>query len=82
MYAQSRFYRSDSQFKGADGRIRQAVVYSYESHSVLYDMLLIEGMKFVRVNCGGLSNMICNWKPAHYAIERHFELEKAGSRER
>ena len=78
--SQSRFFKSDSRFKGHDGRTRDATVYSYETHDALYDVLLIEGGKYVRVNCGQLSDMISSWKPIHYAIEAHFELEKAGAR--
>ena len=72
--SESRFYTGDSSFKGADGILRAAKVFSYESQRSLYDVLVIEGMKFVRVNNGQISNMISNWKPHHYAIENHFNL--------
>lgn len=78
MYSKDRFSQSDAQFKGADGRVRTATVYTYESHAKIYDVLLIEGMKFVRTNCGSISNMIDKWTPAHYAIESHFRLVHAG----
>ena len=77
MYAQDRFYRSQVLHRGHDGKVREMDQYTYDSHSTLYDVLVFEGSKFVRVNSGPLSIFISNWKPAHYAIERHFELEKA-----
>ena len=72
--AEHRFYKSDTQFRGADSRVRPAAVYSYESHKALYDVLEIEGLRFVRVNMGPLSNLICDWRRHHYAIEHHFGL--------
>lgn len=73
-YAEDRFYKSAAQFEGADGHVRQAAVYTYDSHTTLYEVLLIEESKFVRTNCGALSNLISDWTPAHYAIEHHFSL--------
>lgn len=72
--SQKRFLKGDARFRGADGIIREAKVYSYETQSKLYDIILIDGMKLVRVNCGQLSNMISDWKPIHYRIEQHFKL--------
>ncbi len=78
MYAEDRFYHSQILHRGADGQVREMEQYTYDSHTTIYDVLVFEGSRMVRVNCGPLSIMICNWKPAHYAVERHFELEKAG----
>lgn len=78
MYAQDRFYRSQVLHRGHDGKVREMDQYTYDSHSTLYDVLVFEGFVMVRTNSGPLSNMIDKWRPAHYAIERHFELEKAG----
>ncbi len=78
MYAQDRFYRSWTLHRGADGQLRNMEQFTYESHGAIYDVLLFEGLKLVRVNCGPLSNMISDWKPAHYAIESHFELTGEG----
>lgn len=63
--------------KGADGQIRESHCYSYESHNALYDIILIAGLQFVRVNMGPLSNMISDWKPHHYKIADHFNLHEA-----
>lgn len=77
-YAQDRFYHSQILHRGHDGEVREMEQYTYESHSTLYDVLVFEGSKFVRVNCGSLSCMIDKWTPAHYEIERHFNLEHVG----
>ena len=69
-----RFSKRDIRFKGADETMRYAKVYTYETHDKLYDVMIIDGLKLVRVNCGQLSNMISNWKPIHYKIEQHFNL--------
>ena len=70
----TRFYRGDATFLGADGVKRVAEVYSYESATALYDVLVIEGQRFVRANMGPPSNLITSWTPHHYAIEAHFGL--------
>lgn len=75
---QDQFYQGAATFKGADGRVREATVYSYESASILYDVLMIEGSMYVRTNTGQLSNMISSWRPIHYRIVDHFNLEHAG----
>ncbi len=80
MYAQDRFYRNWMFHRGADGQLRNMEQFTYESHSSVYDVLLFEGSMFVRENCGPLSCFISKWKPAHYAIASHFELDKAGYR--
>lgn len=74
MYSLDRFSQSETQFQCADGSIRPARVYTYESQKALFDILIIENAKFVRTNCGSLSCFINDWKPAHYAIENHFKL--------
>lgn len=76
--ATNRFYQSDTRFRGADGRVRDATVYSYEAAGTLYDVLIIEGMKYVRTNGGQLSGFITEWRQGHYDVERHFELSHAG----
>ena len=73
--SQNNFSQGDALFRGADGRIRAAKVYSYETRDKLFDVYLIEGRKFVRVNCGPLSCFIDKWTPIHYAIESHFGLD-------
>lgn len=72
--ASDRFYNSSGLHKGADGKVRPSHTYSYETHTTLYDIVKIEGLLFVSVNCGKLSNLICDWTPIHYRIESHFGL--------
>ena len=71
-----RFYRTWILHRGADGALRNIEQFTYDSHKVIYDVLLFEGTKLVRTNYGPLSNIISDWKPAHYAIEAHFNLNK------
>lgn len=73
-YAQDRFYHTRIQHRGADGQVRKMEQFTYESYGTLYDILVFQGTQFVRVNCGPLSNVISDWKPAHYAISDHFKL--------
>lgn len=72
--SESRFSKGDTRFLGADGKIRPAKVYTYETHNTLYDIYIIEGAKFVRINMGKLGVLISDWHPIHYEIERHFHL--------
>jgi hypothetical protein len=81
MYARDRFFHTQILHRSPDGKMRKMKQYSYELQSVLgksyttfYDVLVFENSKFVRTNCSALSNMISDWKPAHYAIEQHFDL--------
>ena len=69
-----RFSKCHTLFRGADDVLRNVEVYTYEAHNGLYDLLIIDGLKFVRVDMGQLSNMIDAWKPHHYKIEQHFNL--------
>lgn len=68
------FYKSDGVHLGADGITRDCTTYSYIIHSTLHDVIIIEGMKFYRVNFGQLSNIISAIKPIHYEIENHFGI--------
>ena len=72
--SENNFSFGDTRFLGADGKVRPAEVYSYETKNDLYDIYIIEGKKFVRINMGKLGVLISDWHPIHYAIERHFNL--------
>ncbi|KKK76316.1 hypothetical protein LCGC14_2864860 [marine sediment metagenome] len=72
--SKNNFSKGDTRFLGADGKIRPAKVYTYETKSKLYDIYIIEGKKFVRINMGKLGVLISDWHPIHYAIARHFHL--------
>ena len=72
--SEDRFSQHEALFRGADDVLRTAKVYTYEATTGLYDVLVIEGMRFVRVDMGKPSNLITAWKPHHYAIEKHFGL--------
>ena len=78
--SQSRFYKSDTLFRGADDVLRCATIYSYETGKALYDVLAIDAgigkprMRFARVNMGRLSPLISDWTPIHYEIEHYFRL--------
>jgi len=69
-----RFYKGSTQFRCADGTVELATVYSYETHNALYNVLIIRGGKFYRLNCGPLSNLISAIRPIHYEIERKFGI--------
>lgn len=70
----NRYSKIDILHRGADGVLRSAKVYCYEATNGLYDVVVIEGAQFVRVDMGPLSNLISDWKPHHYAICSHFGL--------
>lgn len=75
--ALDRFSSHWTRFRGADGVTRPVHVFTYESHAVLYDVLVFENennAKFYRKNCGPLSSLISNITPIHYAIESHFNV--------
>ena len=72
--AQDRFYDSWVLHRGADGVLRNMHQFTYETHNALYDVLVFEGAKFYRKNCGALSNLISSITPIHYAIENHFSI--------
>jgi len=60
--------------KMADGTNKQAMLYSYETHGAIYDVLPINGALLVRKNMGSYSDRIDAWSPIHYAICGHFNL--------
>ncbi len=69
--------------KGADGKVRESATYTYETtgrDAAIYDVVIIEGLQFVRVNMGPLSNFITDFKPVHYEIINHFRLNRASPR--
>lgn len=72
--AKDRFNKCYGLHRGADGITRDSITYSYETHNSLFDIVVIEGSKFYRVNMGRLSQMISNIKPIHYEIEIHFGI--------
>lgn len=73
--ATDRFYLGQFNYRvDGDDALHTAPLYSYESKSTLYDVLVLNGMRYVRVNCGPWSNIISAWKLPHYEIERHFGL--------
>ena len=72
--SEDNFSRGDTSFLGADGKIRPAKIYAYETKTDLYDILIIEKKKFVRINMGKLGVLISDWHSIHYAIESHFHL--------
>lgn len=74
MYAKDRFYQSTVTFKKKDGGTVTGEQYTYESHARLYDVVRLNGGLLVRINMGSLSPFICDWTPAHYEIENHFDL--------
>ncbi len=71
---ENRFSNWTGLHKGADGKVRESATYAYESTMAFYEISVIEGHMFVSTNCGPLSNLICDWKPHHYAIADHFGL--------
>ena len=73
--ANDRFYKSNCTFiKKVTKEKVIAPVYTYETKTKLFDVLVYENSKFVRVNMGPWSNIIDHWEPIHYAIEKHFKL--------
>lgn len=56
------------------GDCEQATFYTYESIARIYDVMVIESVKYYRVNGGAWSNLITNIMPIHYEIERHFGI--------
>ena len=74
-YADDRFSKSWFNFRNSvTGELVSMEIFVYESHSFIYDVTKIDGSLVVRVNCGQWSNLISDWKPAHYAICDHFNL--------
>jgi len=68
--SKDRFYRGDycvDRGKGAE----VFPLYSYETSNALYDITIIDGVKFYRINMGQWSN---DNKPIHHEIEKFFNI--------
>jgi hypothetical protein len=50
-------------------------LFTYESHNGLFDVGICRGQRIYRVDSRQWSNLICDIKPIHYAIESHFNLD-------
>ena len=57
-----------------DGKDRPADLYTGRIGSDVYQIMLISGLRFYRVNDGPLSNLICDICAEHYDLEQHFGL--------
>jgi len=72
--AEHRFSCYPGLHKGYDGKVRESMTYSYESHNAIYDVVVIEGAVLVRTNMGKLSPLINDWTPHHYEIANKYKL--------
>ena len=74
-YSDDRFLKGWFNYRSPKGEFVSVEQFTYESHSFIYDVLPRNGQLLVRVNCGKWSNLITDWKPAHYAVCDHFNLK-------
>jgi len=51
-----------------------SIIYSYESKAKRYDVMIYNGLQFVRLNMGNWSNLVCDFKQTHYKILAHYKL--------
>jgi len=73
--AADRFYKGAFNFRRVAGNPVESVpLYSYEAAARLYDILILDGHKYYRVNMGAWANTIDRIAPAHVEIERHFSI--------
>ena len=73
--AQDRFFKQSFNFRRtAESAVESAPMYGYESHKKLYDVLVLDGHKYYRVNMGAWANTIDKITPAHASIEQHFAI--------
>ena len=68
--SKDRFTRGDYRIDRGKGA-EVFPLYTYETSNTLYDITIIDGMKFYRVNMGQWSNTV---KPIHHEIEKHFHI--------
>ena len=61
-------------FKLKSGEVKTGTLYGYESKNAIYDVLLLDGMKYYQKNAGGWHNTIDKIDLIHNNIERHFEI--------
>ena len=74
-YAADRFLKgSFNTRRSPDAAVETFPLYSYGSHAKLYDVLVVDGAKFYRVNMGAWANTIDKITPAHASIEQHFAI--------
>jgi len=71
--SKDRFTRGDYRIDRGKGA-EVFPLYTYETSNTLYDIAIIDGMKFYRVNMGQWSNTIDNVKPIHCEIEKFFNI--------
>jgi len=69
--SKDRFYRGDYRIDRGKGA-EVFPLYTYETSNALYDITIIDGMKFYRVNMGQWSNT--NVTPIHCEIENFFNI--------
>ena len=72
--ASDRFYQGSFNYRAAGGGVETAPLYSYESGSTLYDVLLLDGRKYYRSNMGQWFVTLGGIKRVHSDIERHFNI--------
>lgn len=68
--SKDRFYRGDYRIDRGKGA-EVFPLYTYETGNALYDVAIIDGVKFYRVNMGQWSN---DNKPIHCEIEKFFNI--------
>lgn len=52
----------------------EGITYTYETRNDIYDITIIDGMKYYQKNMGGYSSRIDSIQPIHYAIENHYNI--------
>jgi len=68
-------HKCNASFKLKDNSIITGIIYTYESHKKIYDILVLNNQQLVQTNFNGWSNRIDSWTEYHYAIKNHFSIE-------
>jgi len=73
--SESRFYQGHYNFRRTPESVMESVpIYSYETIGSIYDLIVMDGCEYVRVNMCSWSNGINAWRPIHYEIRHHFGI--------
>ena len=72
--SKERFSKGPCRFR-TPGKIDvEGTLYTYESQKDIFDIVILNGMKYYQKNMRGYSNRIDVIEPIHCEIERHYNI--------
>ena len=74
MLSKNNFYKSVHWFKRPGNTDIEGAIHTYEPNDAIYDIAIINKMKFYQKNMGEYSNRIDSIQPIHCAIEDHYGI--------